>query len=51
VEKAVSEAAPEITGVVVQLPVAENLFTGGPVSVQITPRQGPTPVEIGRKPR
>jgi len=51
IEKAVSEAAPEVAGVVVQLPAPENVFLGGPVSVEIRPRQGPVPVEIGRKHR
>jgi Fe-S cluster biogenesis protein NfuA len=51
VEKAVSEAAPEVAAVIVQLPVVENAFLGGPVAVEIGPRQGPVPVEIGRKPR
>jgi len=49
VEKAVTEVAPEVAGVVVQMPPPESPFTGGPVTVQI--RQGPVPVEIGRKPR
>ena len=51
VEKAVSEAAPEVAGVVVELPVIENAFLGGPVTVEIGPRQGPVQVEIGRRPR
>jgi Fe-S cluster biogenesis protein NfuA len=50
VEKAVSEAAPEVAGVVVQLPVMENAFAAaGPVAVEI--RQGPVQVQIGRKPQ
>jgi len=49
VEKAVSEAAPEVVGVVVQLPAVENPFAGGPVAVEI--RKGPVPVQIGRKPQ
>jgi Fe-S cluster biogenesis protein NfuA len=51
VEKAVTEAAPEITGVVVQMPPVPTPFTGGPVQIEIRPRPGPVPVEIGRKPR